>query len=86
MATHSEGVVIDAVATYSDIAVRRRDKAGDDFHQCRLASTVGTQQPHNLTFVDLKRHMVEGVLFAEDLGYIFDFNHYYSILTRLPFL
>ena len=61
-------LVEDAVAAYFHFAFRRRDEAGDDFHQSGLAGTVWSQQSYYFASVDGEAYAVEGTLAAVEFG------------------
>ena len=52
---------LDALALVQDIARLRVEQAGNGLQGGGLTGTVGTDQGHDLPFVDLKRNVLDGV-------------------------
>ena len=75
-------LVGDVVAFHAHRARGGRDETGDDFHQRRLARTVGAEQSDD-TFINRERDVIEGELFAVLLGDMVDFDGHWQIVNSI---
>ncbi len=73
-ATDGQGIVVDAMTTDRDLALCRRDKAGDDFHQSRLTRAIRAEEADDFAAFGREAHVIEGTLSAIDFRDITDLN------------
>ncbi|MPM17211.1 hypothetical protein SDC9_63599 [bioreactor metagenome] len=71
-APYGQTVIGAAQFIHKCFSARRRNIAGEDFHQCGLTCPVWSKQPDNFTFVDFKRNSVQRLLLSVHLCYLID--------------